>query len=243
MSTEEQAKRDRRRLRLLELPGYYINLDKSPERKLQFIELVGYAWKGPLTWVAGVDGSKIPAADVVKFIDSRRKHAGKPTKDVYPPQTMRIGAGSLGCLRGHISALRSGLEDGHERFIVFEDDAALRDSVLQRTPEPEADFVAWGGLVMLGFKSDDQLFANGVAQDWLPLSSSSRFYGAHAYELTRKVAEKLLAIYEKEEQTTDDGWHQLFDDVNAVRARVQVVTQKSGTTSMINNKKRETGAI
>lgn len=231
--------------RLLSLPAFWINLDRASERQEAFFFNVEQHWKGPIARVAGVEGSDISDEEVKLFTDSRRLNDGKDVKDVYPDRTLRISRGSLGCLRGHIEAIRRGMDSGAERFVIMEDDAALRLDVLKRTsPPPDvAEFVAWGGVPMLSFRSDDERYLAGKEQGWGTLNPKSRFYGAHCYELTRNAAIVLLEIYEREDQTTDDGWHELFGKVPSFRLRTQVVTQKSGSVSMINNKARETGVV
>lgn len=234
------AKRARR---LLDLPAYWINMDKAVERRGEFFFSAEQFWRGPITRITGVDGADISDEDVKLFTDNRRLKAGKEMRDVYPARVTMISRGSLGCLRGHVSALRRGIYDGHKRFVVMEDDAALRVDLLKNTPPPpfDAEFVAWGGVPMLAFKSDDERFLSNAAQGWVPLRATSRFYGAHCYEVTEKAARALVAIFEREEQTTDDGWHELFQKVPAYRAKTQIATQKSGSVSMINNKAREAG--
>lgn len=231
--------------RLLGLPAYWINLERDTERAANFLADVGRAWSGPLERVNAIDGNVAPVSVINTLIDSRRAFKLKPAKASYPARTMQINRGTYGCLHSHIKALQRGLNDGHERFVIMEDDAAVRLTLLERTEDPPetAQFVGWGGLPMLGFKADDQAYRDELPQKWLSLNDNSRFYGAHCYELTHVAAEHLLAIYQSRNLSTDDAWHQLFDEVNSVRTKIQVVTQRSGLVSSINGQSRDTGAI
>lgn len=236
-------------MQLIDQPAYWINMDDHRDRADSFLESTAKYWLNSLTRISGVDGQLFDDADIVEFVNKRRGAVEKPSRPKHSEYTMKINRGTLGCLQSHITALARGIEDakleGFGSFVILEDDAALRMELLERTPLPpeEAEFIGWGGTMMLSFKSDDAMFERNSKQAWNALSLKSRFYGTHCYQVTINAAEQLLELYRRGTMSADDAWHDLFGQVQSVRPRIQVVTQRAGVVSAINGKSRDFGIV
>lgn len=231
---------------LLDIPGYWINLDRSAERRTSFHEHTGKYWRGKLTRVSAVDGRTDFTPEQVLEWTKRRLTRGtdKTPKERYSDRTLRHSAATWGGLNSHIKALKQGIADGHEKFVVMEDDAAYRPALAALTDEPPEDawVASYGGVPMLGLKADDQSFVNKLAKErpneWRLLKSNGHFYGTHCHVITRDAAAKLIPIYEADCCAADIAWHALFDLGPCYRLQVQLVTQASGVTSDITGKLR-----
>ncbi|QBZ72734.1 glycosyltransferase [Gordonia phage GodonK] len=233
--------------RLTDLPLFWINLDSRSDKRQAFMDRRStWGWTAQTYRVPGVEGSEFSRDELEEFTRKRlHKRHGSPPRTSYSDKILQHSAGCLGVLRAHARAVQEGLEFGYERFVIMEDDAAIRTDMFIRidTPPENAGFVGWGGLLMLGFKSDDDQWASGGQGSWKQLNGRSAYYGAHCYELTRPAAEYLLALYQKEDATSDDAWHGLFDYTPSYRCAPQIVTQLSGSVSDVNGRARENGKV
>lgn len=95
------------------LPIYYINLDRSTERRKNMEQTFGqYGIDG--VRISGIDGKKIKnltedEVDGIKFIS------------FYPELT----PSATGCTLSHFKAVEQAYKDGHQMAIILEDDIAL----------------------------------------------------------------------------------------------------------------------
>ena len=101
------------------LPIYYINLDRSPDRK-KFMEDQFKLYNLPFTRIKGVDG---------KTLNSKK---GMIEKNLYYKNNYKVvdwkknkNMNILGCTLSHLKAIITAYENGDEMALIFEDDTSL----------------------------------------------------------------------------------------------------------------------
>jgi GR25 family glycosyltransferase involved in LPS biosynthesis len=161
-------------------PVYWINLERSAGRRERM--LARFAGRGIRhRRVAGVDGCD--AALVSRIIRSRAKSSA-----------------NAACIASHLRAIEQACADGHETFLIMEDDVTFEPydawpggyrAILAELP------AAFGALALSIAESPrhlDALFAReGLVQ---PLRERS-YWSAGAYVMTRAGADYLLGRYRR----------------------------------------------
>jgi glycosyl transferase family 25 len=110
---------DQRKVRRIQLPIYYINMDKNPDRNEFMIkQLKKYANK--YTRIRGFNGYAIQnlkgdTVDGVSFVVDNNYEMTK---------------GEIGCTMSHLMAIKKSYERGDEMSIILEDDAMIHLSQL-----------------------------------------------------------------------------------------------------------------
>ena len=222
---------------LSQLPMYYINLDKDVSRHTGFLTEMAPLF-GSATRIAGIEGWTLPDEEVVAFRLRHAEHAGKPAPTKWTERVWRIARGMLGCSRSFQLALRTGLEAGHERFVLCEDDARPRLELLDIVEPPGGDMVGWGGMQFAAAATDDALFLSGKPHRWKPLDKpqhgSHGFFCMHCYEVTPRFAEALLEVMALEDRYNDWCWNVLWGPrFTAWQSLPQVFCIRSGNLSTI----------
>jgi glycosyl transferase family 25 len=124
-------------------------------------------------------------------LDLRKYHS------LESPYHRKLSAGEVGCYLSHISLLKSFLASSGDYLVVYEDDVRLTsdygnkvESILSKLKEDCFD------LLLLGYRNDYLSFWGGYRSDEVKLKRFCDYgWGAHAYVVTKKSAEKILAHF------------------------------------------------
>ncbi len=167
---------------LPEIQHYYINLDRSPDRRAH-VEKQLKQHKLSATRITGIDGARL--GDDVDGIDPalyRRCHGRE------------IRAGEIGCYLSHLKALQTFLDGGGRYGVILEDDAVLRPGygdVLAALVEN--DMAARWDMVKMQCRRRQKplrLFPL-IGETYLGVSAM-RSTGATAYLVNRKAAQNMV---------------------------------------------------
>lgn len=127
---------NRYRSHLENIPIYYINLDRSTERRdtmEEQIKLLGLTNIQRIPGIDGLEGITDPYTERPKSFSKYKIH---PT----------LKSTAAGCLLAHLAAMKKGYDDGHDMILVLEDDANIMlsafwsytlDDVTKDTPDWE----------------------------------------------------------------------------------------------------------
>lgn len=162
---------------LNDIPIFVLHLERAIER-IPTIQALEAVFHRPLIVMKAIDGTD-PTNDVV--VRHPRTH---------PYFKTDIEIGNVGCLLSHIQMYRTAVSQNIQCIGLLEDDAECRVPI-----EPITEFVR-------SLPHWDILFLG--ATEWvnpLPLLLNTvrveRFWGTHAYLITRHTAEVVLADYEE----------------------------------------------
>lgn len=196
------------------LPAYVINMDRSAHR-WQPLEDAMAGRVQSLTRVPGVDGWQVPDDTIRDFAHRANVVSrGAPALKITPRKSLNYWRGSYGCYTSHLNAIRQALADGHERFLILEDDARLREPLARVTaaPPPAMGINVWGGALLGGSYTTHARRAMNepVRNDWsriepLPHKVRNR-YQTTAMEMDSWSAMEWLAIIEAHPQAYDSSW-------------------------------------
>lgn len=226
-------------------PCYVINLDRSVDRwDLAARDITPITER--LVRVPAVDGQKIPFDEVKMFHDSMRSavladrelpkdqwttghfpYTGCATDRAFEihQSTWR---GKYGCYLSHMKAVEMALADGHEHFVIVEDDAVPRVDLLMSAPQIRADnIMVWGGaLVMADLNADAVSYWKKMPWteiDWSPVPQTPagirRVFTMLAYQLSRKSGQMYLDILRENVLVSDCGWWQAMLKIPTYRLR------------------------
>lgn len=215
--------------RLAELPGYWINLDRSPHRKALFEERM-LPVVPRVERLSAVDARELPL-DAVRRFHARKCGRDEETHTLRQYET--LARGELACAASHMRALYAGIAAGHERFLVFEDDAVPSwDYYDHLTATPVEDIILHGsyGMALVG-ENESWKSKRREVINYRPLHTEGRegkklhVYCTHAYEVTRQGA---LVLYEeicKADHALDVMWWRAFRRVSTSRANPPIFLQ------------------
>lgn len=234
---------------LRSLPVYWINLDRMEQRAKRMHEET-LPWLGEEHRVSAVDGSTIDDSKAFEWRDKinathdadvangtnllvKRK---RPAGDKFLTQqekTRRLYVKTMAVYGSHLRAIYNGIVGDHERFIVLEDDAAIRGQALRdgEVPDPplDSDMIIWGGAIpMAAHKTDNEVFAAGKKFGWVELphgNKLSTIFCATAYEMTRSSAILLYSEMLKHPHGADISWWFGMDKMTVHRSWPCVFTQ------------------
>lgn len=217
---------------LATVPGYMINLDRSPDRWKSAQHRVK-PFVRDLIRVPGVDAKLLPVADVEEFGQQIADSIFLPTSrpEGEKQKGMSWLRGTLGCRLGHIAAMEAGIAGG-EGFVVFEDDAAFyRNDLLAATPAPKRPGVyVWGGAMLHGKYIEHQrryMAWDGATNPWRYLTPSPFNHGiATAYEFTSTaIAEKWLRYFVAYPHAADVSWWMPMKIIDTWVTTLEVIQQ------------------
>jgi len=161
------------------LPCYYINLDRSPERR-KFMEQLTEPIKDRTTRVSAIDG---------------KKHTETSMDGVLYVTNYKLSNSQIACSLSHIKTLQLIEEAGHDAALVMEDDASFElmpfwpknyiQTILKEIPDDV-------GIV--------QLYWGRHSEKWCNVSDTHKLqqvtkpcYGTVAYIVTRRGVQDILA--------------------------------------------------
>jgi GR25 family glycosyltransferase involved in LPS biosynthesis len=158
---------------------YVIHLEKAVERIPLMQETFGKLRVNP-TNIDGVNGN-----DIVKN--------GHPTLSI---RGNKHGNGMIGCTCSHVKACRTGLEEGKEIIIIFEDDLVFKKSLeefsgaLLQTKNIFNTYAIKYDMFILGALGYPSFYPNNIG-----ISSIFAFDGSHAILMSRKAAKAYIDSY------------------------------------------------
>ncbi len=104
------------------IPIYYINLDRSPERRAR-LEADFRKYGIEARRVSGVDGRRI--ANTKETAPGPNLKRGEVGGVKYRCECDDMSAGEIGCTLSHLEAISRARRDGHQLALIFEDDVGL----------------------------------------------------------------------------------------------------------------------
>lgn len=125
-------------------------------------------------------------------------------------------AATYSLYRSIIEALKYGIEQGWEWFMICEDDAVPRTDVLSALPAPpeDAELIVWGGAIQMGAHNhDDKLYSEGKQSKYVRIKNPRNRYIATAYEMSRHAAMMHLAMLIDHPHAVDCSWWYTMDSV------------------------------
>jgi|Laugrespbdmm15sd_2_1035082.scaffolds.fasta_scaffold03519_1 GR25 family glycosyltransferase involved in LPS biosynthesis len=172
------------------MTNYIISL-KEPIQKMEYLQSQGIN----TTWIEGINGKEVDKNYVKNHFVNFYSNFGP--------------SGSIGCSLSHLKTWKTFLESGKDYCIIFEDDVVLKKNFTKRfkralkyTPN-DYDILYLGNF---GGTKNKNFFT--IMFDFLQISSEYRqinkyiakpkvALGAHAYVLSKKGAEKLIRLLDK----------------------------------------------
>ena len=189
------------------IPIYVINLDRHPDRMRQMEDI----WGADVVRVPAVDGTTRDEACIRDFQSRAYGTEGQGVTRTSLPYWRR----TYGCYWSHIKALNTALDDGHDRFMVLEDDARPRFDPFGEIP-PADGVLVWGGALKGGSYTTHHRRAADTnpplgwrrIKDW----RDARYrYQTHAVEYPRAlVTDWMMAILENPESYDISWWHAML---------------------------------
>lgn len=168
---------------------YYINLDRSKDRK-QNVESICYSQNLTPERINAIDGKKID------INDKKYEKAIHKIKWWFEKNNLS-NVGHFGCYLSHMKTYQTFLESNNEYCLILEDDIELltndlkRDILINMNNLPDD----WD-ILLLGYEIDGRKknVRNGNKNTKLRngLLNITYFVGLHAYIITRKTAKILL---------------------------------------------------
>ena len=195
------------------LPAYVMNLDRSPGRWAD-VQTHIEPHVASVTRVSALDGQTIADDDVLGFkADALAVLTQNPEMRITPRKTLSYWRGTMGCYYSHVLALTTALSDGHERFLIMEDDARLRPDLARVTPVPsQQGAYVWGGALKGGGYTAHarRALAGPTSNEWRAVPQEPRSvrdrYQAHALELDAESADRWLQAILAHPQAYDSAW-------------------------------------
>jgi GR25 family glycosyltransferase involved in LPS biosynthesis len=166
---------------------YYINMDKSIERK-RFMETQGDKYGFDMTRVAGVDGSKLESKTSGSFdVD------GVSRTFLVEPGFQDYSKSELGCTLAHLKAIKTAYDNGDKNILIAEDDLSFgllplwttdMRTVMKNAPDD------WEIIKLYRIKNDCPY----DGRDYLPATEKSCWLTA-AYLVNRKGMLKVADMF------------------------------------------------
>lgn len=219
--------------------GVVINLDRSPARMENFLQANENHFH-EIIRVSAVDKNDLDLSDVHAFRDAALETAGRyPELKMTPRKRDDYWAGSCAVYQSHLAAIDTGVMLG-DRFMVLEDDAAIRADLLESTEEPILPGVqVWGGALRGGSYTDHHrryaawqdagLLEVPEDNPWTPLDRANRIrdrYQATAYQMTAEEGARWAAIVRANPQAYDSAWWTAMLEIQTWVPRIEVIPQQ-----------------
>jgi GR25 family glycosyltransferase involved in LPS biosynthesis len=161
-----------------DIPIYYINLDRSVERRKHFEKQVKrYSIQNPIRRIEAVDGKR----------DLSSVHHGQLKDFSFENRLGKVSWGEAGCTLSHLRTFLRIFRDGHDKALIFEDDVSFcllpfwpesLESLISKLP-PDNHVVHMAS----PHANKNQTFKMLTSKDWVTL----------AYLVSRKAIQKLLS--------------------------------------------------
>jgi GR25 family glycosyltransferase involved in LPS biosynthesis len=173
-----------------DLPAFCITLDRRPDRWNRFISQPGLNQLTNLKKYSGVDGKSIDIRNDNRIELSTKKNILAHTRRSHEELD---SVGGVGCALSHIGLWEWLVNSEHDKVLIFEDDAVIPTGFVNTANKIISDSN------ILQSNQWDLLLLGG---NWANVTAISResfirniggFYCLHAYVITKKTAQKLLA--------------------------------------------------
>ena len=170
---------------------YIINLPSYTERRNRLVELFKVFNITNYKFIEGIDGSNLSNQN--SLIDNGT--LGKVFKDPNGLLTPSI----IGCALSHRKVYKTFLESDYKNCLILEDDAAFTskmytylatgkfDLLVEQVSKIRYDVFLWGRM----FDNELGTTYTSYSEIFKPILNKG-MYSAHAYQITRRSAEKLL---------------------------------------------------
>jgi GR25 family glycosyltransferase involved in LPS biosynthesis len=173
-----------------EIPAFCITLDRRPDRWSRFISQPGFNQFTNIKKYSGVDGKSIDVKN-----DERISLVGKKNILAHTRRSHEDldSVGGVGCALSHIGLWTWLVNSDHDKILIFEDDAVIPPGFVNNANRIIADSK------ILNSNAWELLLLGGNWADVKPIEGESLlrniggFYCLHAYVITKKTAQKLLA--------------------------------------------------
>jgi hypothetical protein len=242
------------------IDAYWINLERDPERRdRMLVDVLGH-FKAQHR-IEAVDGRQWQEEEAYKWRDQvlatherdaaednilRRRKGPAGMKHLSTNErTRKLYLRTAACYGSHLRALYQGILSGAPRFMVFEDDAALRlgytDEITITEEVAEAEMIIWGGAIPLAaHKTDNEDFAAGRKPRWVTLPKGDKLYTyfcATAYEVTSHGARVLYDEMRTHPHGADVSWWFGINKLRTVRL-APVLFPQTGESSRLDGVER-----
>lgn len=187
--------------------GYYINLDRRTDRRLQFEEEIKRY--GLLDFF-----ERFPGHDSINEPDFIKKH--------------------FYCAKTHIDLLKKIYEEGHDTFLIFEDDAHFYNEpgqlssmeLIENALDELQNFPDWDMFYLGGHPINEVKIVSDT------LYRAPTILAAHAIGYKRQTIKKIIDEYKPFVDSAIDGW--LGDRHNIVKYLINpiAVIQREGTSDL-----------
>lgn len=172
---------------------YIINLKRHTERKSRVIEELEGAGLHNYEFINAISGDDLP--DTSELISS-----GVLSKTFIDPNGI-LTKNIIACALSHKLAYKKMLEDGVQRALILEDDVLIDKSFVEillnggfKRIRLEMNIVDWD-IFMWGLVGDNIPHYTGIPSNLERVKEYKKFspdWAAHAYEITREGASKLI---------------------------------------------------
>ena len=233
-----------------DLPLYWINLDRSKERRQHMFDVVEPLFLYGSERIDAIEGYTVSELETDQFVTNwqvyweenrdQLTYANRPPGDRFRMGTQKA---NIAIRRSHLKALRHGILNEQARFVVAEDDIMPRSTLFSGEvplPPADADVAIWsGGLPMAGVGHDSDLFEAGRPHRWVRVKDSFCFnaLGAGCYEVSNAAAHHLIDRAGHVPMSWDHAWGAAFQRLTVYRLRPNAFAQVG--PSVRNGKVRE----
>jgi GR25 family glycosyltransferase involved in LPS biosynthesis len=168
--------------------SFCINLDRRQDRWIRAQKALKAAGFTDVERVSAVDGTKLNLSQITKWVSTRgRVELLEPRRNFES----LVGLGAVGCALSHICLWKRLIEDkAHDEYAIFEDDVAFSSPDLSDALENALAQIRPFDVFLIGYlhlMCDTSDFSSGL---W---RFHGRFFGTHAYVVSRRGAQRLLA--------------------------------------------------
>lgn len=231
---------------------YWINLDRSTDRREQFEESVAPLFHRAIR-VRAHDWQHVSDETAARFVAEwnatweRNNHLGvfmhvPQSRNNYRVQTAKA---SCAIRQSHLIALSHGIDNENvDRFMVAEDDILPRDALWKESipaPPIDADMAIWsGGLPMAAVRTDDKEYLAGHPLRWVRVTDAQVFntLGAGLYEVSKSAAIMIRnVILEYRMGPYDHAWGFALSALNVYRLRPNAFPQAGPSVRNSANRK------
>lgn len=219
---------------------FYINLDRSHDRRSQWAENVENLFRS-CTRVPGIDGAaEITEREATEFVEGwwelyeAKDDYGLSFANKPPGKSFRMATAkaNLAIMRSHLLAITTGLLNSRgSTFMVAEDDIMPRSSLWDETippPPDDADVAIWsGGLLLASVSADSAFFKQGRKHRWRTITPDKAFntLGAGLYEMTKPAARHIRNQVRLHPMSFDHAWGFALKDLIVYRLDPQGFAQ------------------
>jgi glycosyl transferase, family 25 len=165
---------------------YYINLDRRPDRKEQFLKQDALAAMPPVERITAIHGQSIDIKNDKRISLNTRVQV----KTEYRRSHYEIHSrGALGASLSHYKAWQTFLKTNAKYALIMEDDVELPTAFALMVADCAKDLPADWSIWILGWNHNP---VDNTTKDSSPFKQVIHFVGAHCYIITRPAAKQLI---------------------------------------------------